>query len=298
MLYARRKRLIEVAEREAAGESFWTDDLSDATRARLLYAVKDLAEGTTYTHYSFDLIEYARDRVLRDEGLVNLAGKSDPELDMGICIAECDVDLVWSVLEAVHFVAAIAASKPLSGVVNDTRETLRTRLPHFVATIKTVLRESRVSHDLIDGRFVPLESLELHEEVVVPAITLLGSNPDYEAVEKAYRTALEEIHGGKPDDAITDAGTALQEALKLLGCEGNRLGPLIKSARKRGLFASHDSPLVDGTLSAMEWVSADRSTKGDAHNTQEATREDAWLTVHVVGALILRLLRGSPRAVD
>jgi diacylglycerol kinase len=46
--------------------------------------------------------------------------------------------------------------------------------------------------------------------------------------------------------------------------------------------------------SVMHWVSADRSTSGDAHQVGSAAIEDAWLTVHIVGALILRLA-GSPR---
>ena len=40
----------------------------------------------------------------------------------------------------------------------------------------------------------------------------------------------------------------------------------------------------------MHWVSADRSEMGDSHKAETTlTRDDAWLTVHVVGALILRL---------
>jgi hypothetical protein len=36
-------------------------------------------------------------------------------------------------------------------------------------------------------------------------------------------------------------------------------------------------------------VSADRSERGDAHLVKESDSDDAWLVVHVVGALILRL---------
>jgi hypothetical protein len=47
----------------------------------------------------------------------------------------------------------------------------------------------------------------------------------------------------------------------------------------------------------IDWVESDRSEKGDAHNARPATREDAWLTVHIVGAVILRLT-GEPRTED
>jgi hypothetical protein len=100
---------------------------------------------------------------------------------------------------------------------------------------------------------------------------------------------LHKLPGGDPADAITDVGTALQEMLVYLGAQGNALGPLLKDAEQRGLLGPYDAKLVG-------WVSADRSNRGDTHSASSATKGDAWLTVHVVGALILRLearLRGE-----
>lgn len=74
----------------------------------------------------------------------------------------------------------------------------------------------------------------------------------------------------------------------MVGCKGNALGPLADDARKRGLLAPYDRKIID-------WVSADRSDKGDAHNATPASRDDAWLAVHVVGALILRLAGDANR---
>ena len=112
-------------------------------------------------------------------------------------------------------------------------------------------------------------------------------------MERAYQDALRELAGGDPADAITDAGTALQEALTVAGAKGNALGPLLKSARQLGLLRAHDAALEEGIVKLVDWVSADRSTLGDAHKASQARREDAWLTVHVVGALILRLAGGK-----
>ena len=56
-----------------------------------------------------------------------------------------------------------------------------------------------------------------------------------------------------------------------------------------GLLAKHDKPLEG-------WLIADRGNLGSAHpGDGNAGREDAWLTVHVVGAVILRLARGRAR---
>jgi len=103
---------------------------------------------------------------------------------------------------------------------------------------------------------------------------------------------------GDAADAVTDAGTALQEMLKSLGCRGNQLGDLIRSAKSKGLLGAHDTPLFETFEKAMHWVAADRSEKGESHHLSDATLDDAWLIVHVVGAFIVRLAsdegRGSP----
>jgi len=138
-------------------------------------------------------------------------------------------------------------------------------------------------------------SLELHTEVVAPTLRLLGGKNGWDSVETAYQDALAELHGGSPSDAITDAGAALQEALEAAGCTGNALGPLITDAKKRGLLGNHDSRMTHAIEDLMHWMSSDRSTMGDAHHATDAKPEDAWLTVHVVGALIIRLAASTSR---
>jgi hypothetical protein len=102
--------------------------------------------------------------------------------------------------------------------------------------VNTVLREHRISYELVGTEMVPFASKELHAAVVEPALRLLSSRSGWEKVEQAYQAALGELAEGNPADAITDAGTALQEALTLLGCTGNSLGPLVRSARSRGCW--------------------------------------------------------------
>lgn len=86
-------------------------------------------------------------------------------------------------------------------------------LEHFTGTVNTVLREHRISFELIGGEMVPLASQELHTEVVAPTLRLLSGRAGWNKVETAYQDALGELAQGKPAVAITDAATALQEAL-------------------------------------------------------------------------------------
>lgn len=284
MLHNRRKRLEQQQKQEAAGVNLWTDVFEPSVRTKILHAFRDAAGDSNMFEYS----EYARSLILRDEGLLFLTSQGMNGADDFLnYLMGCPDDMVPTVVEAMC--AAFSNRALLSRTYRYDAQSL------FTSTVPTVLREHRVSYDLVDGRMVEFSSREMHEAVVVPALTLLAGRRDFASVESAYHDALDEISKGKPGDAITDAGTALQEALVTLGCDGNALGPLIKSAKSKGLLATHDGPLLDAIDKMLHWVSADRSESGDAHAAARATVEDAWLIVHVVGALILRLVQGGPR---
>jgi len=152
----------------------------------------------------------------------------------------------------------------------------------------------RVAYKMISGEFIPFNSDPVHGATIEPTVRLLIDRR-YERAQAAFRNALREIQNRQPGDAITDAGTALQETLIQLGFKGNSLGRLISDARRRGLFAGHDERLTAGILNFLEWASADRSETGDAHKHSDATIDDAWLAVHVTGALIRRLASDVPR---
>ena len=131
----------------------------------------------------------------------------------------------------------------------------------------------------------------MHTKVVVPTLSLLGGDNRYRDVETAYQEALGEISNGSPDDAVTDAARALETMLAILGCSGNTLGKKLTDARSRGLFGDHDSQLREALMKVGSWVASDRAETGDAHPGGVAIVDDAWLIVHIVGALILRLSR-------
>ena len=194
---------------------------------------------------------------------------------------ECPDDRVPDVLEA------IASAIP-GGVESVPGQ-------KFEAAVREALYAARISYNLVGVEMVPFKSMEMHTAVVEPTLRLLSGRPDLDAVEDAYQKALREIADGEADDAITDAARAVEEMLKALGCEGNSIGPRLSDARKKGLIAGHDVPLLGQVAKAADWVSAERSERGDAHTSPVADREDAWLAVHIAGAFILRMAGGTPR---
>jgi hypothetical protein len=284
-LFSRRKRLAEIADREAAGESFWTQKFDESARAKVVLAFQE-ATGDALLQCS----AVARRLIMHDEGRFYLFQEDTddiPDFDLLNFMMKCGDDMAPTVIEAMSQACAdrrlIAAFSNWDG------------MQLFDARITITLREHRISYDLIDHQMVPFSTRELHQEVVAPSLRLLAGRKDLDKVEAAYRSALEEITHGKPDDAITDAGTALQEMLGALGCSGNALGPLIKSAKSKGILAPHDSPMLAAIEGIMHWVSADRSAMGDAHAVTSPSLDDAWLITHIVGAIILRLSKSNPR---
>ena len=291
MLFHQRERQRRMEVAEAQGKALWTTSLEPPARHRLRYALSDLRQVLIDKGERLDLYSHARRMVLRDAGLPNLAGSNHSDIDVPEWFLQADRDIVFSILEASRLLCLAGLEVNEFYYPNDVAAALK-RLDN---TIATVLRQHRVSFDLLGNKFVAFESREMHMEVTVPALTLLGGEAKYRDAEVAYQEALSEIGNEKPDNAITDAARALEITLGTLGCSGNTLGKKLTDARERGLFGDHDSQLREAMMKIGSWVAADRAQKGDAHPGGVATLDDAWLIVHVVGALILRLARTPAR---
>lgn len=296
MLYERRRRREETRRAESQGKSFWTDRLDENVRAKLYQAVDAFL--TPLKRVELDLARIVRARVLLDVGLIELSDNPlalDDRSDLLNGILHQDRNVVLTVIEAITTISDWTKQDPLAKIEFDLEDkaiaAIGVLAERFAKRTKNIFHEHRISFDLIDGLVVPIESIELHVSIVEPTLTLLANRSGFDNAEVAYWKALEEIHQGTPDDAITDASTALQETLLALGCSGNSLGPLAKSAESTGVITGYDRKLID-------WVSADRSNKGDTHSVGPTSAEDAWLVVHVVGALILRLARGPLRGLQ
>lgn len=285
VLWGERKRLAELAEREAAGESLWTDNIDAAARTKLQHAL----ETSTTTERAEQLVAgTVEDVLLYDLGL-------NPIGDVSYRLRNANTDTVLSALEATAQTLRDYSEDPPTHHKWGPTEAEEYSPDFFERRANDVFNAHRVAFRLVDGEIVPFSSDEMHVSVVEPTLRLLIARPNFDKAHDAYLAALKEISKDEAANAITDAGRALQEALVALGCQGNALGPLITDARKRGVLAAHDQKLIDGIERFLHWASAERSQTGDAHKHSDATLDDAWLMVHVVGALVLRLADATPR---
>lgn len=167
----------------------------------------------------------------------------------------------------------------------------------FRANVNRILEAHLVAFHLHDNsRLVPVASHEMHDAVVAPTLYLLHSEPKFAGAETAYQNALKELRNHDAGDAITDAATALQEVLTALGCAGGALGELLSSAKTKGLLTGADTPLTESIGKTVNWVAAKRN-QGEAHRGDpDINMSDAWMVVHIVGALTIRLSETDGRA--
>lgn len=277
-LFSRRKAQEEKAKAEAAGRNLWTASFSTEFRIGLIHSVIDRcgesSAGSVLENARFLLTRSLRRPVLLDAYVA-------PQQDMANFIEKATDDQMPDVIEAL--VAAVEGGD--YGYLYQTLEPWVT----FPAAVREMLAEDRIQYDLIEGKMHPLDSQVMHRDVVLPTLSLLSGKKGLAGAEAAFQDALREISERHADDAIVDAARALQEVLGSLGCHGGSLGDQLRSPRGRELLARHDARIADSIKSAVDWANAQRSERGDVHKATDAELADARMTLHIVGALILRL---------
>jgi hypothetical protein len=163
-------------------------------------------------------------------------------------------------------------------------------LASLFTSMNDALLAGRVAYVFIDGRLHDRSLEPMHQTLIVPLEHVLTSTPAFGDAERAYLQASSEMASGHYGASITSAGSALQAALVALGAKGNDLGALFSDASKRGFLQGHDEKLIYSFKNISAWITADRSHRGNAHGPATALRADSQLAIHIVGALIIRLV--------
>lgn len=287
--YPLRELRRETAEREAAGESLWTERLNLTARNKLAACVRNLLWDDMHGPGVPTLLSAITQDVSDAAGVKSRAGEI-PEL-----FGRQDVDdFVDSIRDPDEHTAVIfGLIEGLWRWEAVVDEEFVKRGPGarqlFQERITEILEDHRIGFAFINGKFLPRSGSVADREILIPAVEFLTGDPRFADADAEYCEALDAIQHRQPDEAITKACTALQSALAALGCDDDKLSTQVALAAGKGLFAKHDKPL-------QGWLIADRGNFGSAHpGDRPAAREDAWLAVHVVGAIILRLSRGSLR---
>lgn len=272
-------------KREALGEDIWTTNVPAELRQKILWLLE--RHGRRVNEYSAEtgmrtILSYAHHYLTRSIGVETLHGGQKPHNDMQYHIKNAKDSEYPDILESLCVGYDFALQQYIS---KDTKKEMQV----FQADINELLESYKLSYTVENGQVTDFASRELHMEVVSPALHLLKTE-GWEDVEQAYQEALKELARKKPDNAITDATTALQVGLRKLGCKGDSFESLVKSA-KNTILQGYDARYVGGLEKLVDWASAVRANKGDGHKVVKPTPEDAWFIVHLVGALLLYLAK-------
>jgi hypothetical protein len=274
-------------------------------RTKVVFAISDNTPAVVRTMLDIDwidpptIIRAMALLLVREWGRTTVTPDSLPDFLVRTATDDEVVDIIESWFPALdtlitrHEASSYVYTGPGRSAAHTAGDVLAGR---YCETVNEILDDHDLVWQLVGQEMTPRPSLAMHATIIEPIMVLTSGEPRFAKVDTAYRDALRELKpGGSPSDAITDAATALQEALEALGAKGNALGPLLADARKRQLIAPYDSKLAAALDELGDWVSADRSARGDAHHVRDANRDDAWLAVRVAGALILRLAAGRQR---
>ncbi|MDF2916446.1 MAG: hypothetical protein K0S70_663 [Microbacterium sp.] len=164
----------------------------------------------------------------------------------------------------------------------------------FIEVVNDRLLYARVDWSFEDGQFQERGNFVLHSEVLRPATILLADDPAFVQASAAFQSALTKLSKGETEVALTEAATSLQEFFRALGVDGNSLSNQLDNAANAKVISGADRSLMKPLL---DWVNADRSNRGNAHyhRTGDVSKADAWLMMHVVGAVMVRLSNREPR---
>lgn len=164
----------------------------------------------------------------------------------------------------------------------------------LVETVNDILLGARIEWQYVDGHFTQRGNSALYADVVKPASILLDSDQKFAKASSGFQAAITRLSENKPDVAITDAASAVQEFFRALGVEGNSVSDQLNAAQKTKIITAYDRSLLKPFT---DWLNSDRSEKGNAHHHRagDVSKSDAWLAVHVAGALMVRLSSQEPR---
>ncbi|MEN2742497.1 hypothetical protein ABCS02_32375 [Microbacterium sp. X-17] len=280
-----RRRRDQAAEELRTG-IVWLDGCPTAVGAEILAALEYL------TNMPKRVVGLADKRL----GLYNSTTWVSVDRLQGGGTDEERLDALAAVVNAFVWLAENDKEWDDSGYGNFADHEPEYKLDAFVELVNDRLLHARVDWVFEDGRFQERGNFVLHSEVLRPATILLADDPTFRIASDAFQSALTRLSAGETDVALTQAATALQEHFRALGIEGNSVSDQLDKAQRAKIITGGDRGLMKPII---DWVNTDRSERGNAHRHREGdvSKADAWLMMHVVGALMVRLSNREPREI-
>jgi hypothetical protein len=169
-----------------------------------------------------------------------------------------------------------------------------------IVEINARLQEAAVGYQYISKDIIRIDSLFVHNEIVVPALTLLRDQR-FAAAEQEYRDAHEAYRHGKLEDCIVACGKAFESVLKVIAAKRSWLikdtdpaSRLIQAAVDAGFLASYSQASLNHLKGLMESSTPTVRNKQGGHGAGTTPRAVpnhlAAFQLHQTAAVIIFLV--------
>ena len=163
-----------------------------------------------------------------------------------------------------------------------------------------------VGYQFVERKLIRIDSTVAHEELVKPALVLLGRK-GFEKADEQYRSAHDHYRRDEYPQAITQAGKAFESALKAIctdkGWEysdGARASDLVKIVVKKGLFPEWLDKGITAYVAMISTGLPDVRNNAGAHGTSpDAAPVSAYLAryaLHMSAANMLMVTEAATMA--
>jgi hypothetical protein len=183
-------------EREAEGEFLWTETFSEQCRIGIwqTFEVTFQLPAPVWMGSSdawSSICDVLRKRILRDRGGEQLTGTAYSPQDVRDFLLGCDNEDVGAVVEAMWETLVFISQNKLDWLNPDEP---------FHPHLNSLFCSERTAYELVGGRLIQRNAVELHSEVVAPILPLVSGRAGWEDVEKSYQEALDELTQLLPSD--------------------------------------------------------------------------------------------------
>lgn len=294
------------SKRQVSAPDSFRYDLPDDARKRIFHVLEEHLGRRVD-----DLLDELQPKLLKAYGYLDLPGYVAARVtpnDVLQHFVSCSPEKALDFIELSFQTRTLFQPDVANAIVNEINDIFREYgiRYEFTPFAMQVRKEKRTK---ILGRRLPGEPLQidypraivkddehLHNEVVLPALTLLRQ-PAFRVANEELMASFAHYRCGRFRDAITDCGSAFETVLKTIchlkgwpyNADKDTCAKLIGVCRDHGLFPGFYAPIFEGTGTI-------RNKLGDAHGQGptpqfETSSEHVEHILHTTCAHILLLIR-------
>lgn len=164
-------------------------------------------------------------------------------------------------------------------------------------------QRANFGYEFINSLIIPIDSKEIHKEIVKPVLGMLSSEKIYQGADDEYRTAFNFFKQGKYEQVLSECNKAIESCLIAI-CENRKwktpgkptTGGLITVCKENSLFPPYSADFIGMLTGLLKGVSAMRGQAaghGQGTEVRKISRELASYALHLTATNIVFLIESE-----